>query len=413
MGISGAAANPNWGYHTSAAVAFLLTLFDVRLGWWIGNSRREKPSQKIGPSYALQPLLSELFAQTDERSRFLNLSDGGHFENLGLYELIRRRCRYIIVGDGEQDTQMTFESLGGAIRKCRIDFGVTIDLNPRPMSLTNGFSSTHCVVGKITYAKTSDPNANRNGWILYLKSSMTGDEPEDIAQYKSAHVDFPQETTGNQFFTESQFESYRRLGLHVVESTFANATGCGCNGGSLTEFQNTMNVEPGSGNWMEHLFQCLEQQWYPPTDVSETVKSHHAEAYTTLLNRLSADPDLRYLDAQIICAVDANLSKAAPLQPPEADREKIERKAFFYCLELIQLIENVWGDLRLYEEGNRNNPKNGGWLNIFRFWARQPIFRSTWERAAYTFDPLFQQFFISIQAQEVRKEKPDCAPLPT
>jgi hypothetical protein len=111
--------------------------------------------------------------------------------------------------------------------------------------------------------------------------------------------------------------------------------------------------------------------------------------------------------------VDANLSKAAPLQPPEADREKIERKAFFYCLELIQLIENVWGDLRLYEEGNRKNPKNGGWLNIFRFWARQPIFRSTWERAAYTFDPLFQQFFISIQAQEVRKEKPDCAPLPT
>jgi len=391
MGISGAAANPNWGYHTSAAVAFLLTVFDVRLGWWIGNSRLKAPSKKIGPRWALLPLLSELFAQTDQRSKFLNLSDGGHFENLGLYELIRRRCRYIIVGDGEQDRDLTFESLGGAIRKCRIDFGVTIDLNPRPIALKNGFSTTHCVVGKITYPNPHHPV--EHGWILYLKSSLTGDEPEDVAQYKSAHTDFPHETTANQFFTESQFESYRRLGLHVVESAFANVTACGCKDPLLTFRHRDQR------NWMEHLFRCLEQQWYPPTDIPDTVKSHHAEAYTALLNRLSQDADLKCLDAQVI-------------RPAPVGAEKIERKAFFYCLELIQLMENVWADLHLYQLKNRQNPKNNGWLTIFHFWAKQPIFKETWKHAAYTFNPLFQQFFDSFGSADPAAKETHCGPLP-
>ena len=65
----------------------------------------------------------------------MNLSDGGHFDNLGLYELVRRRCRYIIIGDGEQDGELTFGSLGGAIRKCRADFGVEIDIDPDPIRI--------------------------------------------------------------------------------------------------------------------------------------------------------------------------------------------------------------------------------------------------------------------------------------
>ncbi len=402
MGISGAAANPDWGYHTSAAVAFLLTVFDVRLGWWIGNSRRKKPSSKIGPRWALIPLLSELFAQTDERSAFFNLSDGGHFENLGLYELIRRRCRYIIVGDGEQDTDMTFGSLGGAIRKSRIDFGVSIDLNPRPMFLKDGLSTTHCVVGRINYPATADARQDV-GWILYLKSSLTGDEPEDVAQYKSAHPDFPQETTANQFFTESQFESYRRLGLHVVESAFGNVAGCGCKENSPSQRQR---------GWVEHLFRCLEQQWYPPTDIPDTVKSRHAETYTALLARLSQDADLRYFDAQIIAPPGLTLAPAAPPELPAADRDHIQRRAFFYCLELIQLMENVWADLQLQQVDNRENPKNKGWLTIFRFWARQPLFKKTWEQADYTFNPLFQQFFNSLGTGDLEKNKVDCHPLP-
>ena len=97
IAISGAAANPNSGYHTSAPLAFLMTILNVRLGWWLGNPRRDGPSARPGPMNALISLLSELFAQSNGRSRYVNVSDGGHFENLGLYELVRRRCRYILV----------------------------------------------------------------------------------------------------------------------------------------------------------------------------------------------------------------------------------------------------------------------------------------------------------------------------
>ncbi len=102
MAISGAAASPNSGYHTSTPTAFLLTVFDVRLGCWVGNPRRPDQSKNLGPNIALGSLLAELFAQTDSRSWYVNLSDGGHFENLGLYELVQRRCRYIIAGDAEE-----------------------------------------------------------------------------------------------------------------------------------------------------------------------------------------------------------------------------------------------------------------------------------------------------------------------
>ena len=157
LAISGAAANPNSGCATTNSMAFLLTVFDARLGWWLGNPRWRKASSKPGPSFALGSLLSELFAQTNARSKYINLSDGGHFDNLGLYELVRRRCRYIIIGDGEQDGELTFGSLGGAIRKCRADFGVEIAIDPTPIRLqANGRSKVHCVVGTITYPELDE-----------------------------------------------------------------------------------------------------------------------------------------------------------------------------------------------------------------------------------------------------------------
>lgn len=220
MAISGAAASPNGGYHTSGPMAFLMTLFNVRLGWWVGNTRLDLPSGLPGPRNALVTLLSELFAFTDARSNFLNLSDGGHFENLGLYELIRRKCAYIIAGDGEQDGNYAFESLGGAVRKCRTDFGAEITIDPRPIRLNaTGLNGVHCVTGQIRYA------GGETGTLLYLKASITGDESTDVAQYKASHPDFPQQTTANQFFTESQFESYRKLGLHVWETAIRDDPG--------------------------------------------------------------------------------------------------------------------------------------------------------------------------------------------
>src|ERR1039457_1309259 len=145
MAISGAAANPNMGFHTSAPVAFLLTVFNVRLGWWVRNPRRAKPGARRGPLGSIVWLINELTGQTDDRSAYVNLPDGGHFDNLGLYELVRRRCRYIIIGDGEQDERLTFESLRCATSNGRMDFGAEIDLDLRPLRIgEDGYSKTHC-----------------------------------------------------------------------------------------------------------------------------------------------------------------------------------------------------------------------------------------------------------------------------
>jgi hypothetical protein len=214
--ISGAAASPNMGYHSSPQTAFLLTLFNVRLGWWTGNPRNANTYDRSGPRFALHWLLRELLGSTDARSAYMSLSDGGHFENLGLYELVRRRSKYIVAIDAEEDAGYCFGGLGSAVRKCRADFGVEIVIDPQPIRPKDGHSPVHCVMGRIHYPEAG----SEAGWLLYLKSSLTGDEPADVQEYRCSAAEFPQQSTANQFFSESQFESYRRLGLHVAETAF-------------------------------------------------------------------------------------------------------------------------------------------------------------------------------------------------
>ncbi len=373
MGISGAAASPNGGSHTSGPMSFLMTMFSVRMGWWAGNTRRDKPSSKPGPTNSLGALLGELTASTDASSNYVNLSDGGHFENLGLYELVRRRCKYIISGDGEQDGDYTFESLGGAVRKCRTDFGADITIDPRRIRPKDGASRVHCVVGTIRYALRpgQEEKDRETGWLLYLKSSLTGDEPEDVAQYKSSHGDFPQETTANQFFTESQFESYRKLGRHVWEMAFEG-----------------VNLE-GADVDLEKIFGELYQKWYPPTDLPDGVASRHTDAYTALFRKMS-DPVLGQLMDQLIAPAGKPdyVAKGMPQFNPAE-----ERQAFLFTLELVQLMENVWSDLRFTETMQRDSPSNQGWISVFMYWVRQPMFKDAWAKASYTYNQRFQDFY--------------------
>ena len=223
VAISGAAANPNMGFHTEAAVAFLLTFFNVRLGWWAGVPKRLAGGSRYKKWFNLSYVFFELFGAADTDDAYVNLSDGGHFENLGIYELVRRRCRLIIVGDGEQDGDYIFESLGMAIRRCRIDFDVKIEMDVSAIQPKDkgGLNWRHFAVGKINY-----PGGAKPGYLVYVKSSFTGREPYDVKQYRYLHPDFPQQSTGDQFFDESQFESYRQLGLHAGEELVA-AMGCG------------------------------------------------------------------------------------------------------------------------------------------------------------------------------------------
>ncbi|HYR27064.1 MAG TPA: hypothetical protein VEU30_01275, partial [Thermoanaerobaculia bacterium] len=128
--ISGAAASPNMGYHSSPAMAFLLTLFNVRLGWWLGNPgpNGQRSFRRAHPDTNLGPICSEMIGKTNDRYEWIYLSDGGHFENLGLYEMVLRRCHYIVLSDAGADPQFAFEDLGNAIRKIRTDLGVPIDI---------------------------------------------------------------------------------------------------------------------------------------------------------------------------------------------------------------------------------------------------------------------------------------------
>jgi hypothetical protein len=211
MAISGAAVNPNWGYHSSAPMAFLLTIFNVRLGWWIGNTRLKRWKDS-DPRGGLLYLIHDLTGKSDINMDYVCLSDGGHFDNMGLYELIRRRCHYIILGDGEQDQDVACEGLANAIRRCRIDFGVEITFdNFEDITKHQGISKKHIIKGTITY-----PGIKSTGTLIYIKASLTGNEPIDIREYALANPDFPQQSTADQFFDEAQFESYRKLGYHSI-----------------------------------------------------------------------------------------------------------------------------------------------------------------------------------------------------
>jgi hypothetical protein len=192
-------------------------VFNVRLGRWCGNTARGNAWRLRGPVFSNHYLFRELLADTNETSRFLYLSDGGHFENLGIYELVRRRCAVIVACDAGCDPKFEFEDLGNAILKCETDLGVEIEIDVdalRPEE-EQGPTGAHHAVGTIKY-----PGIDRLGTLIYVKSSLTGDEVVDIQHYKSKHPEFPHESTADQWFDEPQFESYRRLGHHIGISVF-------------------------------------------------------------------------------------------------------------------------------------------------------------------------------------------------
>jgi hypothetical protein len=220
---SGAAISPNWGYHSSPTMAFLLTIFNVRLGLWIRNPRhkrfrlRSKDANPSSPAFGLFYLLGELFGMVNDEASFVYLTDGGHFENMGLYELARRHVMKIVICDAEQDGKFTFEGIGMAIRKCRIDFGAEIDLDISQLVPAVGttLGVTHSVPGTIRYP------SGAVGGVLYIKTAMTPGLPGDIVNYHKEHPAFPNDSTLNQWFTESQFESYRRLGQESAATGIA------------------------------------------------------------------------------------------------------------------------------------------------------------------------------------------------
>ena len=215
VAVSGAAVSPSMGYHSSPPLAFLMTLFNVRLGRWCANPRKRR-WEDSGPHLGLFHLIAELFGLSDADADFVYLSDGGHFENLGLYELVRRRCRLIVVVDASADGKMGFADLGNAIRKCYTDFRIEIEIDVGQIDRKRNaeFSRAYCVAGSIHYGKV-DSGEPEDGTLLYIKPSLTGTELADVLNYRKTDPNFPHQSTADQWFDETQFESYRSLGYRI------------------------------------------------------------------------------------------------------------------------------------------------------------------------------------------------------
>ncbi len=221
LAISGAAASPEMGMYSTKARAFLLTLANARLGVWFGNTKKDHAWSTSEPPLGVGPVLRELLGLTTDDNPYVYLSDGGHYENLGLWEMVARRCRFIIVSDAGCDPEYSFDDLANAVRRIRLDLGIPIQFPPIHVTRAGqGRANPHAAIGKIRYSVVDGPETP-DGTILYFKATLSGDEPVDVKNFALIDPTFPHDSTGNQFFDEARFESYRALGFHSVLSVAA------------------------------------------------------------------------------------------------------------------------------------------------------------------------------------------------
>lgn len=236
MAVSGAAVSPAMGQHASSLVSALLAFFNIRLGWWLRLPPKPEALWQAGGHNAVQPrsmepgnaawyALKELTSQVGG-PKYGYLSDGGHFENLGIYALVQRRCQRIVAIDATWDPDYTYACLQQSLRLIRVELGVDIDFTtPLPRSGSGETGVPYHAVATIRYSRL-DPNL-RDGTLVYLKPLLSGREPLDLLGYYRASraaggTPFPHQSTSDQFFDFEQFESYRALGQLALETAFAD-----------------------------------------------------------------------------------------------------------------------------------------------------------------------------------------------
>jgi hypothetical protein len=418
VAISGAALNPNQGYNSNPALAFLMTFFNVRLGWWISNPRKvdtwPASTGRSTPQFALVHLFKELFGKVGDGAKYVNLSDGGHFENMGLYELVRRQCRHIIVCDAEADPEMKFEGMGAAITKCRADFGAEIDLDLRPLRKQEetNYSKAHCVVGTIRYPPPKGQGApapvattccsmgdegrdEYTGVIVYMKTSLVGDEPADLLAHQLKCAAFPQDSTANQWFTETLFEAYRRLGHHVAMTTIRPA---------LAPLDTRVNGPQD----VPQLFDRMYSIWYPRTPEMEKYLGDHLRQNQEILEELRERKELVGLEDRLndsrrtdvlptrkrpgsaSGAADLPFVRwSAPLDPAGSDMYATQ-----FAASLLNFMYTVYTNLQLAFPDNRVSPHAEWWICMFRRWCRVNLLQDTWATREAIYSEEFRLFAI-------------------
>lgn len=272
--VSGAAFTTGLGARTRLGLSLLLGLANVRLGYWWNSGATPGRHGQTTPATFLEVfgriisrilpvqmcLLDEFFARFHGPARQQwYLSDGGHFENTGAYELVRRRVPFIICSEAGQDPRYQFADFADLVRKARTDFGAEIEVvrrrtdgvnddpgvthplprledfvhpdlldvigspddfpplpeDPDDTSVIPTYAKRHALLARVHYLDN-----DQFSWLLLIKPSLMGDEAMDVIQYQRTHPLFPQEPTADQFFDEAQWESYRKLGEHIGTELF-------------------------------------------------------------------------------------------------------------------------------------------------------------------------------------------------
>jgi len=367
MTISGAAVDPNMN-GLSPPLTALMTIFNTRLGWWLENpnpSRRAHFRGTRAPWGASEPgfgwqILWEVLGWTNEDYAYVHISDGGHFENLGVYELIRRRCRFIVVVDAGTDRTAASDNMAAMLRLIRTDFGVRIELDPARMQLEGArdYSPWHCGVGRIRYDEVDEDAVP--GLMVYLQATLSGDEPADLLQYASRYPTFPRQSTLNQFFDESQFEAYRMLGHHIATQVFSEAsslwTGTVLNGG-----QHQHEVRS--------VFARLREQWFPPLPCTSAEWLAASQSVLQLEQHMARDGELLEFGHTLYPEV-------LVVAPPPGSPPVRHLQEFRAVSQTLQVMEMAWSAMQL--NSLHAHPLNRGWMNTFRRWTAAPAFQRFW-----------------------------------
>jgi hypothetical protein len=216
---------------------------------------------------------------------------------------------------------------------------------------------------------------------VYIKSTLTGDEPADVLNYKKEHPVFPHDSTTNQWFTESQFESYRRLGHHVAFSVFEPAAST-MPGGSgrvlqqVTYFCNTRSNRKA-------LFENLQATWWAPTAEMERFSAAHSERFASLLEKARTDPALPGF-------FDMMMGGGTDWKDGRWDEQVAHATEF--SSQLIEFIFIVFNQLELVLPEKRNHPYAQGWNRIFQRWTKIDVVRDGWTKYHFSYSPLFHRF---------------------
>jgi predicted acylesterase/phospholipase RssA len=270
MAISGAAFSPV--QTSSPLIGFLMTIFNMRLGQWLPDPALDprQPRNPVLGSPTVHALfwewLREQFWPSERRPAWYFITDGGHHENLGLWPLLERRCRLIIVSDASEDSEAGFSDLLRVVRRARFEKGIRVTgLTPQKHSwkveeedelvsllrllrpACSGAeskvaekdrpeksevsaprkSSRHFFFARIDYPDdgAGPKGGPREGYLIYLKPTLTGDESAELRGYAALNADFPHNPTLDQLYDEDRFESYRQLGEHIGDRLCAELMG--------------------------------------------------------------------------------------------------------------------------------------------------------------------------------------------